>query len=59
MWFADDQAMVEGKEDDLHRMMDRLNKITTECGLKINSKETKVMKLSRVEGEEKNMNRLQ
>src|SRR6218665_1476033 len=53
--FADDQAMVAGKEDDLQRMMDRLNKTTTEYGMKINTKKTKVMKISRVEGEEKNM----
>ena len=31
--FADDQAMVAGKEDDLQRMMDRLNKTTTEYEL--------------------------
>ena len=33
-------------------MMDRLNKTTTEYGMKINTKKVKV---SRVEGEEKNM----
>src|SRR6218665_2292860 len=53
--FADDQAKVAGKEDNLQRMMDRLNKTTTEHGMKINTKKTKVMKISRVEGEEKNM----
>jgi len=53
--FTDDQALVAGKEDDLQRMMDRLNKTTTEYGMKINSKKTKIMKISRVEGEEKNM----
>src|SRR6218665_2763959 len=52
--FADDQAMVAGKEDDLQRMMDRLNKTTTEYGMKINTKKTKVMKIRRIE-EEKNM----
>jgi len=31
-------------------MMDRLNKTTTECRMKINTKKTKVMKISRVEG---------
>ena len=46
--------MVAGKEDDLQRMMDRFNKTTTEYGIKINTKKTKVMKISRV-GEEKNM----
>src|SRR6218665_1169241 len=53
--FADDQAMVAGKEDDLQRMMDSLNKTTTEYGMKINTKKTKVMKISRIEGKEKNM----
>src|SRR6218665_1090003 len=49
------QAMVAGKEDDLQGMMDRLNKTTTEYGMQINTKKTKVMKIRRVEGEEKNM----
>ena len=53
--FTDDQALVAGKEDDLQRMMDRLNKTTTEYGTKINTKKTKVMKISRIEGEEKNL----
>jgi len=35
--FADDQVMVAGTEDDLQRMMDRLNKTTTEYGMKINT----------------------
>src|SRR6218665_3363662 len=46
--------MVGGKEDDLQKMMDRLNKTTTECGIKISTKKTMVMKISRIEGEEKN-----
>jgi len=53
--FADDQAMAAGKEEDLQRMMDRLNKTTTEYGMKINPKKTKAMKIIRVDGEEKNM----
>ena len=53
--FADDQAMVAGKEDDLQKMMFRLNKTTTEYGMKINTKKTKVMKINRVEEEEKNI----
>jgi len=36
-------------------MMDRPNKTTTEYGMKINTKKTKVMNISRVEEEEKNM----
>ena len=50
--FPDDQVMVAGKED-LQRMMFMVNKTTTEYGMKINNKKTKVMKISRVE--EKNM----
>src|SRR6218665_790095 len=48
--------MVVSKEEDLQRMMDRLNK-TTEYGMKIITKKTKVevMKISRVEGEKKNI----
>ena len=46
--FTDDQAMAAGKEDNLQRMMDRLNKATTECGMKTNTEKTKVMKISRV-----------
>src|SRR6218665_4003161 len=48
--FADDQAMVAGKEDDLQGMMDRLNKTATEYGMKINTKKTKVMKISKDRG---------
>ena len=36
-------------------MMFRLNKTTTEYGMKINTKKTKVMKINRVEEEEKNI----
>ena len=34
-------------------MMDRLNKTTSENGMKIKTKKTRVMKISRVEGKEK------
>jgi len=33
-------------------MLNRLNKTTTEYGMKINTKKTKVLKISMVEGEE-------
>jgi len=36
-------------------MMFRLNETTTEYGMKINTKKIKVMKISRVEEEEKNI----
>jgi len=55
LWFTDDQAMVAGKEENLQRMMDKLNKRTTEYEMKINTKKTKVMKISKIEGKEKNM----
>ena len=53
--FADDQAVVARKEEELQRMMDRLNKTSTEFGMKINTNKRKAMKISRVEGEEKKM----
>ena len=39
----------------MQRMLNRLNKTTTEYGMKINTKKTKIIKISRVEGEKKNM----
>ena len=50
-----DQAMVQRKEENLQRMIDRLNKTTKEYGMKINTKKIKVMKISMVEAKEKNM----
>ncbi|PGH37471.1 MAG: hypothetical protein CRN43_21000, partial [Candidatus Nephrothrix sp. EaCA] len=43
--FADDQAMLAGSEYDLQRMLDRLNRISAEYNMKINTKKTKVMKI--------------
>lgn len=51
--FADDQAMVAGKDEDLQRMINELNKTTSEYEMKINTKKAKVMQISRVEGDEK------
>jgi len=45
---------VADNEEDLQRMMDRLNKTTTDYGMKINTYKTKVIKISSI-GEEKNM----
>ena len=53
--FADDQAMMANKEEDLQRMMDELNRISKEYGMKINTRKTKVMKISREANGEKNM----
>jgi len=53
--FANDQTMIAGKQKDLQRMTDRLNKANKEYGMKINNKKTKVIKISRVERAEKNM----
>ena len=47
--FADDQAMMAHSQEGLQRMMDRLNTISTEYEMKINTKKTKVMKISRME----------
>ena len=49
--FADDQGMVAGNEPGLQKIMDSLNSTSLKYGMKINSKKTKVMKVSRVKGE--------
>src|SRR5688572_8499115 len=47
--FADDQAMLAGREDELQKMMDRLNTVSIQYKMKINIKKTKVMKISKKE----------
>ena len=49
--------MLAGKEGELQRMMDKLNKISTEYGMKINTKKTKLMRISRIEEHECNNRR--
>src|SRR6218665_2922427 len=44
--FADDQAMIAASQKGLHRMMDRLNKISEEYDMKINIKKTKIMRIN-------------
>src|SRR6218665_69795 len=39
--FADDQAMLAGSESDLQRMMDRLNMVSVNYNMKLNTKKTK------------------
>ena len=42
--FADDQAMLSSSPDGLQRMMDRLNTVSEECGMRINTKKIKEVK---------------
>ena len=41
--YADDKALVAISQKGLQQLMDNLNKVTREFGLKINVKKTKVM----------------
>src|SRR6218665_1470346 len=45
--FADDQAMVAKSQKGLQAMMDRLDRTSREYGMKINTKKTKVLKISK------------
>ena len=45
--FADDQGMVASSERGLQSIMDRLEATAGNCGMKINTKKSKVMKVSR------------
>ena len=49
MKFADDLAMMAHSQEGLHRMVVRLNMISTEYDVKLNTKKTNVMKISRME----------
>jgi len=53
--FADDRGMIASTERGLQRVMDRLNATAENFGMKINTKKTKVMKVSRNVGEEINI----
>ena len=50
--FADDQAMMANSQEGLQQMMDRLNTVSTEYGMKINIKKTKVMMITRKKAKE-------
>ena len=39
--------MLAGSESDLQRMMDRLNKVSVNYNMKINTKKTKVLRVSK------------
>src|SRR6218665_3127973 len=39
--------MLSGNESDLQRMMDRLNMVSANCNMKINTKKTKVLRVSK------------
>src|SRR5207249_2780572 len=49
--FTDDQGMVSSSEAGLQRLMDSLNETAKKYDMKINIKKTKVMVVSRKEGE--------
>ena len=53
--FADDQGMIASTEKGLQKIMDKLNATAENFGMKINTKKTKVMKVSRNVGEEINI----
>ena len=53
--FADDQAMVASTNAGLQRIMDSLNRTSGEYGMRINTKKTKVMRISREEGKSMNI----
>ena len=46
--FADDQAMVASSQGGLQRMMNALTEVSLDYGMKINTKKTKVMRISRM-----------
>ena len=48
--FADDQGMVADTEQGLQNIMNRLNDVSKEYGMKINMKKTKVMRVSKQGG---------
>ena len=54
--FADDQGMVASSARGLQSIMDRLESTARNYGMKINTKKTKVMKVSRNMGERMNIN---
>ena len=45
--YADDKAVVANSQKGLQQLMDNLNKVTRDFGMKINMKKTKVMCISR------------
>ena len=52
MRFADDQATLASSVKGLQLMMNKMQQTAGEYGMKINVKETKVMKISKRPGEE-------
>ena len=50
MRFADDKGMVAGSKGGLQKLMDELNRTAKEYEMKVNIKQTKVMKVSRKGG---------
>ena len=48
--FADDQAMLAGSQKGLQEVMDKLTQVSEKYGMRINTKKTKVMVISKKEG---------
>jgi len=44
--YADDKVVVCDTQKGLQELMDNLNRVTKECGMKINARKTKVMCIS-------------
>ena len=44
--YADDKAVVSNSQQGLQRLMNNINKVTKEFGMKINVKETKVVNIA-------------
>ena len=55
MRFADDQGMVSNTERGLQKIMDRLDETAKRFDMRINTKKTKVMVVSRREGRQMNI----
>jgi len=53
--FADDQAMIDGTNEGLQLIMDKLNEKAEEYGMRINGPKTKAMRISREGGGEVNI----
>ena len=63
---ANDQAKIAASQKGLQQMMDQLNKISEEYDMKINTKKTKIMRISsgkertvKISIDEKNWNKLE
>jgi len=53
--YADDKAMVANSQQGLQRLMNNINEVTKEFGMKVNVKKTKVVCISRSQGTKTNI----